>query len=473
KEVLVKIRVPSILKACRDNPATGGHFGREKTFRKISQRYYWEGMKNDVQEYVKSLNPIPVPAKIWSLVGIDIIGPLQETTSGNKYIVAITDHFSKWSEAAAIPDKSAKSVAQFLYSVVCRLGCMDSLISDQGREFVNKVIDLLMDRFQTDHRIASAYHPQPNGQRERDNRTLKAALGKLVNDQADVWDQYIPGILFAYHTSIHASTKCTPFKVMYARTAKLPIDLKSADESDAAPLPDSASPDVQQTLHIIRKDLCSAVSSNIASAQSRQKENYDRHHESNKEIITGSIVYIKNCRRIHRMGSKLEPRWTGPYTVVESLSKGRIKLENVKTDKILSNTYHASNLKIYTDATSTSDVPHDLEHSTIPDRPCDTIEDKPQQPKRPRRELDETSDTTEYVSKKPKSTSMFSPLSSNARKNLAVALCLTSTKSIYFGRPSELSQPRRTCKTKGDGNCYRIRGKPWHHPRSSRAAHEH
>ena len=122
--------------------------------------YYWKGMKNDVQEYVKaclkcfvsnpkvskeapSLNPIPVPAKTWSLVGIDIIGPLQETTSGNKYIVAITDHFSKWSEAAAIPDKSVRSVAQFLYSVVCRLGCMDSLISDQGREFVTKLLTIL------------------------------------------------------------------------------------------------------------------------------------------------------------------------------------------------------------------------------------------------------------------------------------------------------------------------------------------
>ena len=146
---------------------------------------------------------MPVPAKIWSLVGIDIIGPLQETTSGNKCIIAITDHFSKWSEAAAIPDKSAKSVAQFLSSVVCRLGCMDSLTSDQGCEFINKVIDNLIDHFQTDHRITSAYHPQSNGQRECDNRTLKTALIKLVNDQANDWDQYIPGILFAYHTSIH------------------------------------------------------------------------------------------------------------------------------------------------------------------------------------------------------------------------------------------------------------------------------
>ena len=36
---------------------------------------------------------------------------------------------------------------------------MDSLIGDQGREFLNKVIDMLMDHFQTDHHIASAYLP--------------------------------------------------------------------------------------------------------------------------------------------------------------------------------------------------------------------------------------------------------------------------------------------------------------------------
>ena len=73
----------------------------------------------------------PYPARIWSLVGIDIIGPLQERSQGNKYIVAITDHFSKWTEAAAFPKKTAARVADFLYTTVCRLGCIDTLISDQ------------------------------------------------------------------------------------------------------------------------------------------------------------------------------------------------------------------------------------------------------------------------------------------------------------------------------------------------------
>lgn len=98
-----------------------------------------------------------------------MIGPLHETLNGNKYIVAVTDHFSKWNEATGVPDKSAKSVATFLYSVICRLGCMGMLISDQGREFVNSIIDNLTEQFQTCHRISSAYHPQTNGQRERDN----------------------------------------------------------------------------------------------------------------------------------------------------------------------------------------------------------------------------------------------------------------------------------------------------------------
>ena len=42
-----------------------------------------------------------------------MIDPLQETANSNKYIVAVTDHFSKWTEATAVPEKSAKSVANF------------------------------------------------------------------------------------------------------------------------------------------------------------------------------------------------------------------------------------------------------------------------------------------------------------------------------------------------------------------------
>ena len=64
-----------------------------------------------------ALHPIAVTPKIWRQVGMDLVGPLKETPRGNKYIVTLTDYFSKWAEAAPLPDKSAVGVAKFIYSV--------------------------------------------------------------------------------------------------------------------------------------------------------------------------------------------------------------------------------------------------------------------------------------------------------------------------------------------------------------------
>ena len=48
---------------------------------------------------------------------MDLIGPLPETPRGNKYIVILTDYFSKWAEAAPLQDKTALGVAKFIFSV--------------------------------------------------------------------------------------------------------------------------------------------------------------------------------------------------------------------------------------------------------------------------------------------------------------------------------------------------------------------
>ena len=70
-----------------------------------------------LQKQAGVLHPIVVEPKVWHHVGMDLIGPLQETPQGNKYIVTLTDYFSKWAEAAALPDKCPVGVAKFIYSV--------------------------------------------------------------------------------------------------------------------------------------------------------------------------------------------------------------------------------------------------------------------------------------------------------------------------------------------------------------------
>ena len=87
----------------------------------IVEEFYWKGIHADVQDYCKrceecqrtnhihqkprsELHPIPM-TKVWHRVGIDLVGPLPETKKGNKYIITLSDYYSKWPEAAAIPPK--------------------------------------------------------------------------------------------------------------------------------------------------------------------------------------------------------------------------------------------------------------------------------------------------------------------------------------------------------------------------------
>ena len=101
---------------------------------------------------------------------------------------------------------------------------------------------------------------------------------------------------------------------------------------------------------------------NIHAVQSRQKAAYDKRHTS-KDPPIGALVYIKNTRRIHRMGSKLEQRCTGPYRVVQLLGKGRVRLVHAASKRKLKNTYHMINLKVFpSDGLSTDQKSSDIDH---------------------------------------------------------------------------------------------------------------
>ena len=82
---------------------------------------------------------------------------------------------------------------------------------------MNALNNRLFNMTKTDHRISSAYHPQTNELVERFNQTLERSLIKVVNANQTDWDQKLEGILFAYRTATHKSTKFSPFKLVYCR----------------------------------------------------------------------------------------------------------------------------------------------------------------------------------------------------------------------------------------------------------------
>ena len=69
------------------------------------------------------LHPIPVKAP-WHQIGIDFIGPLSpEADDGSRYILTVSDYFTKWVEAIPTIDKSASSVATALFKVCVYAVC--------------------------------------------------------------------------------------------------------------------------------------------------------------------------------------------------------------------------------------------------------------------------------------------------------------------------------------------------------------
>lgn len=210
--------------------ALSSHHGRDATQRLVKKRYYWPSISNDIRNYIKKcdacqkINPatlkvipdlqsVPVPKQVFKQIGVDIMS-LPEVDS-LKYVVVAIDYFSKWSEARALSDKSSESVARFLYDdVICRHGCPFFYITDQGREFTNKLISELFRLTGTQQRVTTAYHPQANGLVERQNRTIKNCLLKVLQENSKRWPYILQGVLFAHRTTQHCSTNYSPFQIV-------------------------------------------------------------------------------------------------------------------------------------------------------------------------------------------------------------------------------------------------------------------
>jgi hypothetical protein len=74
-------------------------------------------------------------------VGINVIGPLPQTASRNQYLLVFVDYLMKWPEVFTLADLKAKTIAQiFIEQIICHHGTPKALLSDQGQQFLSKVL---------------------------------------------------------------------------------------------------------------------------------------------------------------------------------------------------------------------------------------------------------------------------------------------------------------------------------------------
>ncbi|MCH91435.1 hypothetical protein A2U01_0012362, partial [Trifolium medium] len=207
----------------------GGHSGIHRTFGRLQENVFWQGMRGDVVQFVKScsicqqtkptnhlpyglLQPLPVPIRVWEDVSLDFIVGLPSFQT-HTAILVVVDRLSKAAHFGSLPTHfTATKVAELFAKMICKLhGMPRSIVSDRDPIFLSHFWQDLFRLSGTKLRMSTTYHPQSDGQTEIVNKMLQQYLRCFVHDKPKQWGRLLHWAEWHYNTAIHTSTGLSPY----------------------------------------------------------------------------------------------------------------------------------------------------------------------------------------------------------------------------------------------------------------------
>ena len=284
-----------------------GHLGVDRVTTAARDRFFWPGMQQDIEHFVTKvctclkqkpphhqpkapLQPI-ITTEPFELLCIDFLH-LEKCKGGYEHILVITDHFSRFAQAYATTNKSAKTVAQKLFNdFIMRFGYPRRIHHDQGGEFQNKLFTALCQMSKVEDSRTTPYHPQGNGQAERFNRTLLGMLRTLPEEQKADWKQHLNKLVHAYNCTKSDSTGFSPYFLLFGRSPRLPIDIAfgiSTTEGRGDTYPEYARKWQEQMEEAYHR-----AANNARKGRTRGKKHYDRRAKPHP-LMKGDRVLVRN-----------------------------------------------------------------------------------------------------------------------------------------------------------------------------------
>lgn len=317
------------------------HPGQYKTFDNIREYYYWPGYVYDVHNYVKAclicqkskVYPICssklqhyMPLKPFEIIQCDVVGPLPTSEKGNRFILVITDVFSKWVEAFPLTTVTSQVYVDIIIKdIISRYGIPKQIHTDQGTNFTSNIVHEICNKLQINKTNTTSYHPQSNGIVERSNKTLKEMLIKCLKPEKN-WDNYLPIVLLIYRNMYHETIHCSPSEVLFGHRSILPKDFSFVDLfSDIY--------NNKLNTSMLKKEIYKywdVARKGIVKTHSK----IDKHHKikNNNKININSMVWLLNPKI---MKSKFESMWFGPFQVLSRKNNiYKILMDNGVTQKV-------------------------------------------------------------------------------------------------------------------------------------------
>ena len=328
------------------------HLGARRVKSLVAQRFDWPGLGVDVINHVRSCDTcqkcnktqkkVPMVARKvltepFESMGVDIVGPFPKGKGGCRFLLTGICLASKWPEAIPLKTITAKAVANGLMEMFSRTGIPLELLSDQGAQFIGKVVSQLCKSLRIEKIRTTPYHPETNGTVERLHSTLGAMLSKASSQNLD-WVGQIPFALFALRAAPNRETGFSPFELAFGRRVRTPLDIlhqgwvnqefKELDTDEWA----GWLVDRLQVWHSIMKERGD-------QAVEKRKDYFDRKAVA-RTLNAGDLVLC----RVPGMAPKLSESWHGPYRVLEKVNQVDYRVEfEKKRSKVL----HINNLKLY------------------------------------------------------------------------------------------------------------------------------
>ncbi|GJY70501.1 putative reverse transcriptase domain-containing protein [Tanacetum coccineum] len=284
------------------------HPGLDKMYQDLKKLYWLPNMKAEIATYVsKCMTCAKVKAEyqkpsddVWSRYNLDNCRTTHKVCP-----------FLPMKET----DTMEKLTRQYLKEVVSRHGVPVSIISDRDCKFTSHFWKSLNEALGTQLDMSTAYHPQIDGQSERNIQTLE-------------------DMLRAYLTSI----KAAPFEALYGYKCHSPICWAEVGDAQL-----TGTEIVRETIEKIIQ-----IKHHLQASRDRQRSYADKRRKP-LEFQVGDKVMLKVSpwKGVIHFGKrgKSNPRYIGPFKILAKVGTVAYRLELLEKLSRVHSTFHVSNLK--------------------------------------------------------------------------------------------------------------------------------
>jgi hypothetical protein len=351
-----------INKICHDDPVAG-HFGPKKTLALAKRKYYWPNMDREIKKYaagcdicqrVKArrhrkygeLQALPLPQGPFDQISMDFITDLppsidSDTELAHNALLVVVDRYTKIAKYIATRKTiDAPGLArQFIKYWFKDQGIPSHIVTDRGSLFTSKFWTAFCEYLQMTRGLSTAFHPQTDGQTERQNQTIETWLRCYVCFEQDDWVDLLPQAEFAYNNAFHESIGMSPNEARYGQS----LATRQGIEDDPLKGEIPTAKERAEALIKTRKSL--------EESWRKAKEQYTKWYNSNhmpKAYDEGDSVLLSSKNiKTERTSKKLDHRFLGPFVITKRVGKQAYRLKLPAKYSRLHNVFHVSLLEPY------------------------------------------------------------------------------------------------------------------------------